>query len=185
MKKTVIMIMGPSGCGKSTLERQLITHGNARKVISVTTREPRIGEVNGVDYHFITKGHFRRMVLRDHLIQTTEFADNSYGSARSEYLTDDPIATLAVVPSSAKELKERLSEEYPDIVVKLVYFDVSNTTLLNNMRARGDTDETITERLKHDDLGHQMKATGLVPDFIVYDDMLTDRLYLDLMQYIN
>jgi guanylate kinase len=185
MKKTVIMIMGKSGCGKSTLENQLLTLGNVKKVISVTTRDPREGEVDGVDYHFITNDHFKTMVIHDDLIQTTEFAGNHYGSAHNEYLTDDSLVTLVVVPASAKELKDRLAEEYPDIDVRIVYFDVSNATLLKNMRARGDSDNTIRQRLMQDNLAHQMKETGLEPDFIVYDFMLTPDLYLQLLQSVN
>lgn len=184
MNKTIIMIMGPSGCGKSTLEQQILSYGNAKKIISVTTRPPRAGEVNGVDYHFIARDEFTTLVDDKELIQTTEFAGELYGSARSEYTTEHSIATLVVVPSSAKPLMDLLAIEYPNFDVKIVYFNITTPTLIANMRKRGDTNVMIEQRLANDDLTKQMESSGLFPNFTVTDDMLTSSLSSHLMQQI-
>lgn len=190
MNKSVIMIMGKSGCGKSTLERGLnADSGLFKKVISVTTRPMREGEVDGKDYYFVTNYEFDQLYHGDQMVQFTEFAGNRYGSLRAEYTTDHPFVTLVVVPYSAATFAPVLRETFEGIRIFNIYFDISDERLRQNMRKRGDTEAMINARLEQDDLEEQFKEYGLVADFTVTDDILnegtTDRVLAYLLRETN
>lgn len=176
--KTVIMLMGKSGCGKSTLERGLVTGWPElfHKVVSVTTRKPREGEVEGKDYRFIDERTFREYEQHGELIQQTSFAGNHYGSLYSEYMTTHPYAILCVVPESAARFIPVLKEKISDINIFLVYFDISDERLRENMLRRGDNPKEIEERLAKDDLDVQFRESGLEADLIIGDNLLRPHL---------
>jgi guanylate kinase len=85
MKKTeslLIVVSGPSGAGKTTLvERVLPMDANLRASVSVTTRPPRKGEVDGRDYHFVSEAEFERMKAKD-LVEWAEVHGYLYGTPR-------------------------------------------------------------------------------------------------------
>jgi guanylate kinase len=180
------MIMGKSGCGKSTLERGLNADpGLFKKVVSVTTRHMREGEVNGKDYYFLTDKQFDDLENTDQLIQRTEFAGNRYGSTKSEYTTDHPFVTLVVVPYSAATFAPVLRETFPGIRIVNIYFNITEERLRANMRKRGDTEEMITERLAKDDLEQQFKEYGLEADLTITDDILNESTTQYVMEWLN
>jgi len=77
----LFVISGPSGVGKGTLLAKLLKkHPEIRISVSATTRNPRIGEVDGVNYHFVTKEKFQNLVKEDKLLEWAEFAGNYYGT---------------------------------------------------------------------------------------------------------
>lgn len=179
--------MGRSGSGKSTLERELITSYPTlfHKVVSVTTRKPRDGEVDGFDYHFITEEKFNELDRYDELIQTTTFAGNHYGSLYSDYTTHHPYATLVAVPESAKELIFLLSTRLPETRIINIYFNVSEQRLFSNMLSRGDQPTDIKRRLNEDKLDRQFEQTGLEADLIITDEMLTSTLPNTFLQWLK
>lgn len=78
----LIVISAPSGAGKTTLCRGLTQRFPAlQESISYTTRQPRDGEVNGVDYHFVSEALFRQMVSEHAFIEWAEVHGNLYGTA--------------------------------------------------------------------------------------------------------
>ena len=169
--KIVILLMGKSGCGKSTLERNLISlwPNNFKKVISSTTRSPRPEETDGKDYYFISDDEYDKTDF----IQTTEFAGNRYGSSVTEYETHhDPI--LCAVPESARLFTDTIAERFPEWRTFNIYFNISKTRLMANMRKRGDTEEEIAERISQDTLELQFIDSGLSAHVIVSDDDLDD-----------
>jgi guanylate kinase len=77
------VLSGPSGVGKSTVVAQLRrTCPQIWLSVSVTTRRPRAGEVDGLEYHFVSKQEFQRMVEAGELLEWAEFAGNYYGTPR-------------------------------------------------------------------------------------------------------
>lgn len=82
-KGQIFIISGPSGCGKSTLLKEVFSKRD--KVyfsVSATTREPREGETDGVQYYFVTKEKFRNMIENDEFLEYAEYVENSYGTPR-------------------------------------------------------------------------------------------------------
>lgn len=177
MAETVVMIMGRSGAGKSTLERELIEKHPTEfnKVVSVTTRPKRAGEVDGVDYWFKTRKQFDDLDLYDELIQTTQFAGNCYGSLYADYITAHKYATLCTTPAAARSFIPVLTHRLPssELDIAIIYFNLSEELLRSNMLERGDNLENIERRLQKDDLEQQFKRSGLTAGYTVTDDTLT------------
>ncbi len=107
----LIVISAPSGAGKTTLCRGLTQRFPAlRESISYTTRQPRPGEVDGVDYHFISEARFRQMVAEHAFIEWAEVHGNLYGTALAtieEARCSGVDILLDIDCQGAKALKQR------------------------------------------------------------------------------
>lgn len=84
---TLLVVSGPSGSGKTTLCRRATENGLCVYSISCTTRQPRPGEVNGVDYHFLTPAEFDARVERGDFLEYAEVHGNRYGTLKADILT--------------------------------------------------------------------------------------------------
>ena len=84
-KKTrgqLIVLSGPSGVGKSTVIAELFAQrSNIYFSVSYTTRQPRVGEQDGVNYNFVSREEFERMIADDELLEYAEYVDNYYGTS--------------------------------------------------------------------------------------------------------
>ncbi len=106
----VIIVSGPSGCGKSTVIGRLLARGDlpARLSVSVTTREPRPGEVDGVHYHFWTRERFERERQAGHFLEWAGVHGHYYGTLRQEvepYLARGMAVLLDVDVQGAEQLR--------------------------------------------------------------------------------
>ena len=135
----LLVMSSPSGAGKTTLSRKLLaTDRNITMSVSVTTRSPRPGEVEGKDYFFITKDRFAQMRDRSELLEYAEVFGNFYGTPRKpveealargrDVLFDidwqgtqqlaqameDDLVRLFILPPSADELQNRLINRAQD-----------------------------------------------------------------------
>ncbi|MCA3573470.1 MAG: guanylate kinase [Aestuariivirga sp.] len=129
----LLVMSSPSGAGKTTLSRRLLASDpNIAMSVSVTTRAPRPGEVNGKDYHFITQEEFARLRDRGDLLEYAEVFGNFYGTpkrpvtealqAGRDVLFDidwqgtqqlgaamgEDLVRIFILPPTAEELRERL-----------------------------------------------------------------------------
>jgi len=104
---TIVTLTGPSATGKSTLERKLVQEHGFAKLTSVTTRPKRAGEVDGVDYHFISSEQMAALKSTDQLVEHVEFKGNEYGVTVCEveraFAAGKPIAVV-VEPIGAKQI---------------------------------------------------------------------------------
>ncbi len=83
MSKTILVFSGPSGAGKSTLIKHLLSNlKSADLTVSCTTRPPREGERNGVDYHFVTHDEFEKLVKGNKFIEHVNCYGNRYGTLK-------------------------------------------------------------------------------------------------------
>ena len=81
----VVVISGPSGSGKSTVINALCkADATLIESVSATTRQPRRGEADGVDYHFLSKPEFEKYVQQDRFLEWAEYGGNFYGTLKSE-----------------------------------------------------------------------------------------------------
>ena len=80
----LLVISGPSGCGKSTvIGKMMAGRENVEFSVSATTRRPRPGEREGVDYFFVSRERFEEMLRNDELLEHAEFVGNCYGTPKS------------------------------------------------------------------------------------------------------
>lgn len=78
----LIVLSGPSGVGKSTVIAELFAQrNNIYFSVSYTTRKPRVGEQDGVNYNFVSREEFERMIADDELLEYAEYVDNYYGTS--------------------------------------------------------------------------------------------------------
>ena len=82
LKGAILLLSGPSGCGKSSLLKEVYkVIDNYYFSISTTTREPRIGEQDGVDYYFVSKDEFKKDIQEDNFLEWAEVHGNYYGTS--------------------------------------------------------------------------------------------------------
>lgn len=106
------MLSGPSGVGKSTVVRRLRErHPYVWLSVSVTTRAPRPGETDGVEYHFVDDAHFDDLVTRGELLEHAEFAGNRYGTPRGpvlEHLAAGVPVLLEIELQGARQVRQAM-----------------------------------------------------------------------------
>lgn len=102
----VIVLLGPSGSGKSYLQQELVDHHGFRRIISYTTRAPRPGEKNHVDYHFIRDTAFDEMLQQEAFAEYSEYTQNrKYATLRQDYLKDDN-SVVVLTPDGFRSLQK-------------------------------------------------------------------------------
>ncbi len=138
----MIVITGASASGKTETARVLNTLYGIKKVVTHTTRDMRKGEVNDVDYHFVSKEKFLELKEEDFFVETTTYNGNYYGTSKKE-IEDNKV--LIVETSGAKVF---LSLNDPRIV--LFRLIASKDMRYSRMLERGDNLESIKQRLDKD-----------------------------------
>lgn len=110
----LIVISGPSGAGKGTICKALLDKRKDIEVsVSATTRQPRAGEVDGVNYHFLTKEQFVEKVEKDGFLEYAEVYGNYYGTPKSnvdEILDAGRNVILEIDIQGALKVKEKATE---------------------------------------------------------------------------
>jgi guanylate kinase len=144
----MLVLSSPSGAGKTTLTRQLLERDiNIKMSVSVTTREPRVGEENGVHYYFVSKPEFESMRDRGDLLEWARVFDNYYGTPRK------PIeASLASGVDMVFDIDwqgtQQLRESKPAELVSVFVLPPSSDELERRLRARAqDPEEIIKKRM--------------------------------------
>ena len=86
-KGLLVVVSGPSGAGKGTvLAHAIRNYPNLQYSVSVTTREPRPGEVDGINYYFVTKDRFKEMLVGGELLEHQQVYGNYYGTPKQKVL---------------------------------------------------------------------------------------------------
>ena len=155
-KGMTLVISGPSGSGKSSLYKAVSPRlGGIEFSVSCTTRQPRAGEVDGKDYHFLTKEEFETRVSRGDFAEYAQVHGNYYGTLKSE-LSDRMVRGADVVldidVQGAMQLRA-LAEQDPDFRKSLEFVFIappSYEELERRLRGRGsETEETLSKRLRN------------------------------------
>ncbi|MBG99046.1 MAG: guanylate kinase [Solibacterales bacterium] len=169
----VFIISAPSGSGKSTLVKRLIEiDDNLTFSTSVTTREPRKGDVEGESYEFITKEEFVQLRDCGKLLEWAEVFGNYYGTSqevlvRAEQQQLDLILDIDV--QGAAQLKERLPE-----AVTIFVLPPSRDELANRLRNRSSDSDAVRER-RLKDAGQEVLNYEQY-DYILINDQLDESL---------
>ena len=140
-----IVITGPSGVGKGTLIRGVMDRvGDLELSVSATTRPPRVGEVDGVDYHFLTRQQFDRRVAAGEFLEHADYAGNHYGTLRSELedrLRAGRPVVLEIEVQGARQVREAMPE-----AMQVFIAPPSLEELRTRLIARGTDDAEEVER---------------------------------------
>ncbi len=147
-KGQLIILSGPSGVGKSTIVGHIKEkHPKLRFSVSVTTREIRDGEVDGVNYHFVSQEKFDAMVKQDEFLEYAGYVENSYGTPVKpidEALNLGYDVLLDIEVQGALQVKEKRPE-----AVSIFIAAPSFEELERRLYGRGDTPpDKIAKRLK-------------------------------------
>jgi guanylate kinase len=141
----VFVITGPSGVGKGTLIRTLLERLPELELsVSATTRAPRPGEEDGVDYHFLDDADFDRRVLESDFLEHADYSGRRYGTLRSELerrLADGASVVLEIEVQGARQVKEKM----PD-ATRIFIAPPSEEALRTRLVGRGTDDEVQRER---------------------------------------
>lgn len=165
-KGKLFVISGASGVGKSTILAKVIReNADLRFSVSATTRQPRPGEQEGVNYYFVSKDAFRQMIDRDEFVEYDDHMDNFYGTPKKQL--EEKLKTgnviLDIEPNGAFAVKKKR----PDAVLIFIA-PPSVEELERRLRNRGDTPENqITLRLER--AKWEMEQSRLY-DYIVIND---------------
>ena len=149
----LFLVSGPSGSGKSTLCRRLESEGEAEFSVSCTTRQPRGGEVDGRDYHFLSRETFAARIAAGEYLEHAEVHGNHYGTLRSEVVgriesgidvvMDIDVQGAALVRNCTDPLIQRA-------LVDLFVMPPNERELAARLKARAtDSEEVIALRLRN------------------------------------
>ncbi|MBQ4604004.1 MAG: guanylate kinase [Clostridia bacterium] len=143
----LIIFSGPSGSGKGTvLSKLLEKRDDAKLSVSMTTREKRAGEIDGVHYYYVTREYFEKKIADNKMLEYAEYANNLYGTPK------DPVdemlkAGLAVILEIEVQGAEKIRKLYPD-AVSIFLTPPSTAVLEERLRGRNTEDEeTVNHRL--------------------------------------
>ncbi|MFA6844029.1 MAG: hypothetical protein WCR33_06495 [Bacilli bacterium] len=138
----MIVLTGPSASGKTSIVIKLVKNYGYSKVITTTTRSPRVGEMDGVDYHFVSVIKFLKDKKNNEFIETIFYNGNYYGTTRSE-ISGKKVLIVDIKGANTfyEELGNRLT---------FCYIDAKDEIKCQRMQERGDSESTIRSRINDD-----------------------------------
>ena len=164
----LIVLSGPSGVGKGTVRKALFEMPEQEFVysVSMTTRPPRPGEVDGVDYYFVSKEEFERQIQEGNLLEYAEFVGNYYGTPKDkveEQLNKGKEVILEIEVNGALQVRDKCKD-----AVFIFLVPPTRKALYERLKSRGTESEEriiarITKANKEFRLAHQY-------DYIVVND---------------
>ncbi len=171
-KGIFIVLSGPSGVGKGTICNEIITSLNAWYSVSVTTREKRPGEQEGINYYFVSKEEFEQKINNNEFLEYATYNNNYYGTLKSkidEKLENNIDVISEIEVKGARNIKNK----YPDSL--LIYIlPPSLKELENRLRNRKTEDEqTIKNRLNI--AKEELKQINIY-DYAVVNDNLEETI---------
>jgi guanylate kinase len=179
-KKPVFVVSAPSGTGKTTLNRRLMsTHENIQMSVSYTTRRKRRGEVDGVDYHFVTPEFFREQIKKGQMLEYAEVFGTLYGTPLAEIERIQKLGKVALLEIDVqgwRQAKEKIKNS-----LSVFILPPSVAALWERLEARGtESKEVRWRRLMT--ARNEISCGNLYDYFVVNTDL--DPAYRELEDII-
>ena len=171
-KGILIVLSGFSGSGKGTIMKELMKKYSEQYALSIsaTTRSPRPGETDGVEYFFKTKEQFEKMIADDELIEYAKYVDNYYGTPKA-YVEEQLAAGKDVILEIEIQGALKVKEKFPDTLLMFVT-PPSAEELKNRLVGRGtETLDVIESRM--DRACEEAEGMDQYDYLIVNDDLDT------------
>lgn len=167
----LIVLTGPSGVGKGTLMQALLQrHPELYYSVSMTTRSPRSGEINGKNYYFISRNKFEQLVAQGEFLEWAEFAGNYYGTPRGavlDHIRSGKLIVLEIELEGARQIRAT----FPS-ALSIFVLPPSFTELEKRIRGRAqDSEDAIARRLHR--AQEEIQAANEFDLQIVNDDFET------------
>ena len=137
----MLVLVGPSASGKSAIVKFLMKNYGLEKFITCTTRPMRVGEVNGVDYYFLTNEEFSTLYEENEFIETVYYNGNYYGTLKKE-ASENKVVILE--PQGLNNFVSALNSVYA------VFLQTDEAILRDRMIGRGDSLLEVSKRLEND-----------------------------------
>jgi guanylate kinase len=164
----LVVISGPSGAGKTSVCKALKDRPNVEFSVSATTRAIRKGEVEGVDYHYLSRDEFERRIRAGEFLEWASYNGNLYGTLRAPMeraLAAGRIFLLEIEVQGTRQLR---TADVPGMYVFIVPPDMN--VLEQRLRKRGNNSEhEIEQRLRI--AAAEMEAKGLYDHIVVNEDL--------------
>lgn len=182
MKKgTFFVLSGPSGSGKGTVLQEVLRKSD-RIVYSVsaTSRSPRVGEVDGINYYFKSREEFETLIKADAFIEYTETYGNYYGTLKSEVekaIVNGKNIILEIDPVGARNVRAH----YPDAV--LMFLVAPDLEVLSSRLSGRGSESAETFKIRHDAALSEMENATLY-DYVVVNDFV-ERAADDILAIIR
>ncbi len=181
-KGLLVVVSAPSGCGKDTVISKVleIMKEDAFLSVSMTTRQIRAGETDGVNYHFVTPEKFNDNIKKGEMLEYAQYGDNFYGTPVSpvkKNLEEGKTVFLIIEVKGGENIKKI----FPD-AKKIFIIPPSLEVLEKRLRSRAtDSDEAIDARLR---IAETELRRAYEYDYIVENDVLDDAVN-DVMSIIR
>jgi guanylate kinase len=178
---TFFVLSGPSGSGKGTVLKEVLRKSD-RIVYSVsaTSRSPRAGEVDGINYYFKSREEFETLIKADAFIEYTETYGNYYGTLKSEVekaIENGKNIILEIDPVGARNVRAH----YPDAV--LMFLVAPDLEVLSSRLSGRGSESAETFKIRHDAALSEMENATLY-DYVVVNDFV-ERAADDLLAIIR
>ena len=168
-KGLLAVISGFSGAGKGTLMKKLMdNYDNYSLSISATTRAPRPGERDGVDYFFVTRERFLEMIKNDELLEYAQYVDNYYGTPKA-YVEAEMKKGKDVILEIEIQGALKIRAKYPESVLIFITTPTAEELKKRLMHRGTESEEVIKRRLER----AALEAVGVEAyDYILVNDDL-------------
>ena len=177
----MLILIGASASGKTEVAKLLAKKYNITKIVTYTTRQPRIHEVNGVDYNFVSVDEFARLTSLNFFVETTYYNSNYYGTARKD-IKDDKCIILD--PNGLKSFNA-----LNDSRIISIYLSSTEENRYQRMIDRQDSIENAKKRIVNDRITFNdanLSNITLAIDSDIYNiDQLADEVYKKYLELLG
>ena len=168
----LVILSGVSGAGKDTIKKEIIKRmKNVISLPSFTSREPREGEEEGIQYHFITKEHFKEKIKNEEFYEYDLHHENYYGTSKklmNEKIDSGKIIVKDIEVNGTENLIKKLGN---DTKLVTIFLKVDKEELKNRLINRGDNLSEADMQLRLGRLEYEESKIGLY-DYVIKNDNL-------------